>query len=365
MATKVGSTGGGGGGSTGPTGPTGATGPAGATGATGVTGATGPSGPPGSGGGGGGAAPVAFDATLSTAYASGDQVYTAKGHYVALTNSTGVDPDTYDPNDLPVLAGSETSTTGSDLNRNRVSRRFQVNTPIDVYAVRLRLLNTYVWDGSTTDHLVISSTDPATSVTPVATGAFYGSFYGPGETNTGNHREVAGFNEGIVTLAASTDYWLIIGDPVASDLNFVPNAAFNNLTGFMSLTADTRYSTGVSGTGTTSTSDTNKFGFDLVGTPNPAWQQLSETTALSYNSAGTDFVWDAGAAYHHGEVVHYNNGLYYSLVLGLNLNVAPDSTAGASAWKLIAWTVPAGGSTGQVLTKQSADDGDYDWITPV
>jgi hypothetical protein len=360
MATKIGTLGSGGGGS----GSTGATGPVGPTGPSGASGATGPSGASGTpGGGGGGAAPVLFDSTLATTYDAGDLVYTPKGFYLALDTSTGVDPDTYDPTLLPILAGSTTFEFGDDLDYTRVSRRFQVNADTDIYALRVRLLDTYIHDGISTDHLVISSTDPATSLTPVATGTFYGGYYEGGEPSTGNHREIAAFNEGIITLTANTDYWLVLADPIANDLNFVNAAAYNTLSGAMSLTADTRYSTATTGTGTTSTTDTHQFGFDLLGVGAATWQQLSSIQALAYNpNNGGSFTWNAGLGYRYGEIVQHQQAIYYSTALGPNVNQAPDANPGT--WSRLAWTLPEGGTTGQVLAKNSDDDGDYSWITP-
>lgn len=332
-------------------------------GPTGATGPTGPSGPPGSGGGGGGAAPVQYDLFGATPYTTGSLVYTDNGLYLATADSTGVNPDTHDPSALPSLAASTTHTLGDPAAHPRISRRFQVNADTEVFGLRVRVLHDYVWDQVSTDHFVISSTDPATTVTSVASGIFAG-YYPAGASSTGNHIELAGLNEGIVTLTADTNYWLILADPIASDINTVVGAGFNTLSGTMSLTADTRYSDAVTGTGTTATAATFQFGFDLVGVPTSYWTQLSAVRALSfsaYNGQST-FAWNSGIPYHPGHVVLHENGIWYSAVQGLNINFEP--APGSAEWILIAWIVPAGGTTGQILTKNTDTDGDYGWASP-
>ncbi len=68
--------------------------------------------------------------------------------------------------------------------------------------------------------------------------------------------------------------------------------------------------------------------------------------------------YDAGTQYTKGDLVSAANALWVALripTIGTGPGTSPLD------WSLIAYTVPAGGTTGQVLTKNSGDDGDFGW----
>jgi hypothetical protein len=90
------------------------------------------------------------------------------------------------------------------------------------------------------------------------------------------------------------------------------------------------------------------------------WRLLAPRIALIPNL--DDTAWDSSRGYQRGSVVTIANGFYWQPNDYLVTGQDPRNNDGH--WTLLGYFVPAGGTTGQVLTKQSAADGDYVWADP-